>query len=257
MACVRATPSSGVGGEEFALLLPSTSRPNARTVCRRLQRTLETLDLGGWRLTLSFGVARSPDDGSDLRTLMQAADAALYEAKRLGKDRITMASERLVARRSPTMKARTRRGFEQMRQLEALVARLGSARTPRSVARELLAGLREVVPGECAVVWSVEADALTDHALAGSVSDPVIERSLRGLGAEALAAPDAAPRRRARLRAVLGARRAARQPAARRCSARRRTRTRRSIATTSVSSRSLTRVAGLALANALRIGTDR
>ncbi len=113
-----------LGGEEFALLLPSTSRPNARTVCRRLQRTLETLDLGGWRLTLSFGVARSPDDGSDLRTLMQAADAALYEAKRLGKDRITMASERLVARRSPTMKARTRRGFEQMRQLEALVARL-------------------------------------------------------------------------------------------------------------------------------------
>ena len=176
-----------LGGEEFALLLPSTSRPNARTVCRRLQRTLETLDLGGWRLTLSFGVARSPDDGSDLRTLMQAADAALYEAKRLGKDRITMASERLVARRSPTMKARTRRGFEQMRQLEALVARLGSARTPRSVTRELLAGLREVVPGECAVVWSVEAGALTDHALAGSVDDPVIERSLRGLGAEALA----------------------------------------------------------------------
>jgi diguanylate cyclase (GGDEF)-like protein len=176
-----------LGGEEFALLLPSTSRPNARTVCRRLQRTLETLDLGGWRLTLSFGVARSPDDGSDLRTLMQAADAALYEAKRLGKDRITMASERLVARRSPTMKARTRRGFEQMRQLEALVARLGSARTPRAVTRELLAGLREVVPGEVAVVWSLEGDALTDHPLAGSVENPVIERSLRQLAAEALA----------------------------------------------------------------------
>ena len=36
-------------------------------------------------------------------------------------------------------------------------------------------------------MWSVEAGALTDHALAGSVGDPVIERSLRGLGAEALA----------------------------------------------------------------------
>jgi diguanylate cyclase (GGDEF)-like protein len=176
-----------IGGEEFALLLPSTSRPNARTVCRRLQRTLETLDLGGWRLTLSFGVARSPDDGIDVRTLMQAADAALYEAKRLGKDRITMASERLVARRSPTMKARTRRGFEQMRQLEALVARLGSARTPRAVARELLAGLREVTPGDVSVVWSVEAGALTSHALAGAIVDPAIEQSLRRLGAEALA----------------------------------------------------------------------
>jgi diguanylate cyclase (GGDEF)-like protein len=175
-----------VGGEEFALLLPSTSRPNARTVCRRLQRTLETLDLGGWRLTLSFGIARSPDDGSDLRTLMQAADAALYEAKRLGKDRITMASERLVARRSPTMKARTRRGFEQMRLLEALVARLGSARTARAVARELLAGLREVVPGDVGVIWSLAGDTPTSVPLAGGVSDPAIEQALRELGAEAL-----------------------------------------------------------------------
>jgi len=175
-----------VGGEEFALLLPSTSRPNARTVCRRLQRTLETLDLGGWRLTLSFGIARSPEDGSDLRTLMQAADAALYEAKRLGKDRITMASERLVARRSPTMKARTRRGFEQMRLLEALVARLGSARTARAVARELLAGLREVVPGDVGVVWSLNGDMLTTPPLAGGVTDPAVEQSLRELVAEAL-----------------------------------------------------------------------
>jgi diguanylate cyclase (GGDEF)-like protein len=175
-----------IGGEEFALLLPSTSRPNARTVCRRLQRTLEGLDLGGWRLTLSFGVARCPDDGSDLRTLMQAADAALYEAKRLGKDRITMASERLVARRSPTMKARTRRGFEQMRQLEALVVRLGAARTPHTVSRELLAGLREVVPGAHAVVWALEGGRFSGAVLAGSVDDPAVERGLRELGAAAL-----------------------------------------------------------------------
>jgi diguanylate cyclase (GGDEF)-like protein len=175
-----------IGGEEFALLLPSTSRPNARTVCRRLQRTLEGLDLGGWRLTLSFGVARCPDDGSDLRTLMQAADAALYEAKRLGKDRITMASERLVARRSPTMKARTRRGFEQMRQLEALVVRLGAARTPHTVSRELLAGLREVVPGAHAVVWALEGGRFSGGVLAGSVDDPTVERGLRELGAAAL-----------------------------------------------------------------------
>jgi diguanylate cyclase (GGDEF)-like protein len=175
-----------VGGEEFALLLPSTSRPNARTVCRRLQRTLETLDLGGWRLTLSFGIARSPEDGSDLRTLMQAADAALYEAKRLGKDRITMASERLVARRSPTMKARTRRGFEQMRLLEALVARLGSARTARAVARELLGGLREIVPGDVGVVWSLADGQPTMPPLAGAAGDPEIELALRELGAEAL-----------------------------------------------------------------------
>jgi diguanylate cyclase (GGDEF)-like protein len=176
-----------IGGEEFALLLPATSRPNARTVCRRLQRTLEALDLDDWRLTLSFGVARSPEDGSELRTLLQAADAALYEAKRLGKDRITMASDRLVARRSPTMKARTRRGFEQMRQLEALVTRLGTARTPHAVSRELLEGLREVVPGAASVVWALEGGRFTDAVLAGAVEDVAIEDGLRALGVEALA----------------------------------------------------------------------
>jgi GAF domain-containing protein len=98
-----------------------------------------------------------------------------------------MASERLVARRSPTMKARTRRGFEQMRLLEALVARLGSARTARAVARELLGGLREVVPGDVGVVWSLEGDTPTREPLAGGVTDPAIEQSLRELAAEALA----------------------------------------------------------------------
>ncbi len=209
-----------VGGEEFALLLPSTSRPNARTVCRRLQRTLETLDLGGWRLTLSFGIARSPDDGSDLRTLMQAADAALYEAKRLGKDRITMASERLVARRSPTMKARTRRGFEQMRLLEALVARLGSARTARAVARELLGGLREVVPGDVGVVWSLADGVPIDPPLAGGVTDPAVEASLRELGARG-ARPGTHPAARRRAGSRCRRRRSPRRSAARRsrCSA--------------------------------------
>ncbi len=149
-----------LGGEEFALLLPETTKTNARTVCRRLQRALAAVDLDGWRLSVSIGVASFPQDGETLRDLLVAADAALYEAKRMGKDRITMADERLSARRlrGDTMAARGRRSFEQMRTLQALTAALGAARTPADVARTVLDHLATALPHDVSRAYLARRD---------------------------------------------------------------------------------------------------
>jgi diguanylate cyclase (GGDEF)-like protein len=173
-----------LGGEEFGLLLPETGKTNARTVCRRLQRALAAVDLDGWRLSVSIGVAGFPQDGETLRDLLVSADAALYEAKRMGKDRITLAEERLSARRlrGDTMAARGRRSFEQMRSLQALTAALGSARTPADAARIVLDELSAALPHDVARVYLADPDGgFGDPAASVGALDADAETGLQGL----------------------------------------------------------------------------
>jgi len=70
------------GGDEFAVLLPSTSVDDARGVAARIQDTLRSRGT-----TLSIGLA-SCDAAVPSMDLFAAADDALYEAKRSGRDRI-------------------------------------------------------------------------------------------------------------------------------------------------------------------------
>jgi diguanylate cyclase (GGDEF)-like protein len=78
------------GGEEFALVLPGTDAAGGARLAERARETLESRPLitDGETVTLtaSFGVAALPP-AHDLEELVAAADAALYEAKRTGKNR--------------------------------------------------------------------------------------------------------------------------------------------------------------------------
>ncbi|HXH96944.1 MAG TPA: GGDEF domain-containing protein, partial [Gaiellaceae bacterium] len=78
------------GGEEFALLLPGTDSSGAVRLAERVRAALATRQAAGAAsvaVTCSFGVAQS-EAGSDPEALLAAADAALYRAKREGKDRV-------------------------------------------------------------------------------------------------------------------------------------------------------------------------
>ena len=81
------------GGEEFCILLPGTSKKEAILVAERIRHAVEkekfprekSLPLG--RLTCSLGVASYPADGNTARSLINAADIALYRAKSGGRNR--------------------------------------------------------------------------------------------------------------------------------------------------------------------------
>lgn len=80
------------GGDEFLCLLPGVSRPMAEEIAERIRAGLEAqpVDFQGRRIrvTSSIGVATFPDDGLSPEALLAKADAALYEAKRSGRNRI-------------------------------------------------------------------------------------------------------------------------------------------------------------------------
>jgi diguanylate cyclase (GGDEF)-like protein len=86
------------GGEEFAVILPSTGATEAKDAAGRLRRAIsEGLPVaeGETRpdVTVSVGVAGIPDHASSVDDLVEAADAALYRAKALGKNRVELPAE--------------------------------------------------------------------------------------------------------------------------------------------------------------------
>ena len=81
------------GGEEFALLLPGTDLNGAIELSERVRRGIESLRIarvdgsGYLAVTVSCGVASMPENATESAALVAASDAALYDAKRSGKNK--------------------------------------------------------------------------------------------------------------------------------------------------------------------------
>ena len=83
------------GGDEFVLVLPETPKEGARVKGERVRKTIastlgDVVPLLGFTFTVSIGVAAFPVDAKTQEELVAAADQALYEAKRGGRDRLVV-----------------------------------------------------------------------------------------------------------------------------------------------------------------------
>ena len=85
------------GGEEFVVALPETDTEGAVEVAERIRGRIAAERIrmvdgdGELKVTASLGVATTPGAAADVEELIAAADAALYEAKRTGKNRVVVA----------------------------------------------------------------------------------------------------------------------------------------------------------------------
>jgi diguanylate cyclase (GGDEF)-like protein len=98
-AAVRASDTvSRHGGDEFLVLLAEVADEfSAAHVARKILRALDMTNIVGGhvvRLSASVGIAMYPEDGDDPETLIRRADAAMYDAKKCGRGRFTLHSER-------------------------------------------------------------------------------------------------------------------------------------------------------------------
>jgi diguanylate cyclase (GGDEF)-like protein len=84
------------GGEEFSIILPNTDAAKAARIGKAVCAAIEALSIehvktaSGW-LTVSVGIAsiKPRDSGTDIRSLIESADRALYRAKNEGRNRVT------------------------------------------------------------------------------------------------------------------------------------------------------------------------
>jgi diguanylate cyclase (GGDEF)-like protein len=78
------------GGEEFAIVLPNCASAGALVVVERVRAAVASLG-GVAKVTVSAGIATAAGEGTEGDSLIAAADEALYESKRGGRDRATLA----------------------------------------------------------------------------------------------------------------------------------------------------------------------
>lgn len=82
------------GGEEFVIMFPETGSELGMQITERMRKQIENLNISfpqnkPWeRLTISGGIATYPIDGKDSKKLIKAADIALYNSKKSGKNRV-------------------------------------------------------------------------------------------------------------------------------------------------------------------------
>jgi diguanylate cyclase (GGDEF)-like protein len=84
------------GGEEFVKILPNTPKKEAYKLGMRVKNALEMHEYLGTesvKITLSGGIASYPEDADEAKSLLYAADMAMYKAKNAGKNQICLYEE--------------------------------------------------------------------------------------------------------------------------------------------------------------------
>jgi diguanylate cyclase (GGDEF)-like protein len=154
-----------VGGEEFAIIMPSCDAGDALGLARRLMERLETrpIDAAG-EVTLSVGIAQGPQHAMNARELVACAETAMMTAKSRGKNRIVVFNEETAERPVATEPDRDVRSIAHLKMLQSLAGRLTRLNDVREIGEAIVSELRMLVDYHTCRVYVVEGDQVVPAA---------------------------------------------------------------------------------------------
>ena len=157
-----------IGGEEFAVIMPSCDAGDALGRARRLTERLEArpVDAAG-EITISVGIAHGPENAGNPRELVDCAESAMMTAKARGKNRIVVYAGGLGERPDVHESSRDVRSVAHLKMLQSVVARLNRMNSVREISEAIVSELRGLIDYHSCRVYFVEGDYVVPVAIKG------------------------------------------------------------------------------------------
>ncbi len=158
-----------LGGEEFAVIMPSCGVEDAVGLADRLRERLATLehDPAG-RVTVSIGIAQGPKDATNPRALVACADAAMLTAKARGKNQVVQFDDAAqVERPEDSGEGRDVRSIAHLKMLQSLAGKLNRLNDVNEIGMAIANELRVLVDYHNCRVYLREGDDLVPIAFRG------------------------------------------------------------------------------------------
>ena len=159
-----------VGGEEFAIILPSCEAGDAMGLARRLRDRLSVADLGApGTVTVSIGIAQGPEHAMNPRDLVACAEAAMMSAKARGKDRSLLFDETTTDRPDGSTRPDVR-SIAHMKMLQSLSGKLNRLNDVRQIAGSIASELKSLIDYHNCRVYLAQGSDLLPIACQGTFS---------------------------------------------------------------------------------------
>ena len=163
-----------IGGEEFAVIVPSSHETQVVALATRLAERLEQveLDLAG-RIAVSIGIAQGPEHAANPRELVACAEAAMMTAKARGKNQVVLfddsATERPAVRDA---RGEDIRSIAHLKMLQSLAGKLNRSNDVREIGMAIANELRQLIDYHNCRIFVRDGEELAPIAFQGELTAP-------------------------------------------------------------------------------------
>jgi diguanylate cyclase (GGDEF)-like protein len=161
-----------IGGEEFAVIVPSSQEEHLLALATRLAKRLDEveLDLAG-RISVSIGIAQGPEHAANPRELVACAEAAMMTAKARGKNQVVLFDESASERPSLT-RGEDIRSIAHLKMLQSLAGKLNRLNDVREIGMAIANELRQLIDYHNCRIFVRDGEELIPVAFQGELSAP-------------------------------------------------------------------------------------